>query len=194
MVVENAGSNPVACTMKKEYIEKEYFYNNLHINIKAVEGYPEYYVDKCGEVYSKYKNGKILKLQKRINKGGYYYVNLCVNAKYKSIGIHRLVGKYFIDNPNNLVAVNHKDCNKLNNSSYNLEFVTNQENSKHAYENGLLKIAKGVECNLTKLTEQEVKEIRDLEGKLTQEDIALRYNVSRGNISQIHKRITWKHI
>lgn len=40
----------------------------------------------------------------------------------KSIKIHRLVAKAFIDNPNKYEQVNHKDENKLNNNANNLEW------------------------------------------------------------------------
>ena len=42
---------------------------------------------------------------------------------------HRLVAEYFIDNPNNLPVVNHKDENKLNNNVNNLEWATYSQNS-----------------------------------------------------------------
>jgi hypothetical protein len=43
---------------------------------------------------------------------------------------HRLVAEYFLDNPNNLPVVHHKDENKLNNHYTNLEWVTEKENSQ----------------------------------------------------------------
>lgn len=50
----------------------------------------------------------------------------------KPIGVHRLVGYAFLDNPCNKPCINHKDCNGLNNYVDNLEWVTHKENAKHA--------------------------------------------------------------
>lgn len=48
--------------------------------------------------------------------------------------------------------------------------------------------------NLAKLSEKDVKMIRHLCGSKTYTSIALRYGVTRQNISHIDKRKTWKHI
>ena len=45
---------------------------------------------------------------------------------------HRLVALHFIDNPNNLPEVNHKDCNTYNNNVKNLEWVSKKENELHS--------------------------------------------------------------
>lgn len=80
---------------------------------------------------------------KKLYSGGtsvYLLVTIYVaNGKRKSYLVHRLVAKYFIDNPENKTQVNHIDKNKLNNVVSNLEWVTPVENMKHHYDNGGVK-------------------------------------------------------
>lgn len=63
---------------------------------------------------------------------------LRVKLNKRNYKVHRLVGLYFISNPNNKPEINHKDGNKLNNHVDNLEWVTPLENTKHALDNGLI--------------------------------------------------------
>ncbi len=51
--------------------------------------------------------------------------------------MHRMVAETFLDNPNNLPMVNHKDSDKTNNKLCNLEWITRADNIKHAWENGM---------------------------------------------------------
>lgn len=50
--------------------------------------------------------------------------------------VHRLVAQTFLENPDNLPFVNHKDSNKRNNHVDNLEWITNADNVKHAVAQG----------------------------------------------------------
>ena len=50
-----------------------------------------------------------------------------------------MVAETFVLNPENKPIVNHKDGNTHNFNFTNLEWVTLQENSLHAYENNLMK-------------------------------------------------------
>lgn len=70
---------------------------------------------------------------------------------------HRLVAEFFLENPDNLPQVNHKDCNKSNNHVDNLEWISRKSNIDHAHASG--RMQKRYEVGAVKvLTVDEVKE------------------------------------
>jgi hypothetical protein len=81
--------------------------------------------------------GKLLK--NILKSDGYEHVNLYNSVKMKNWSVHRLVAIHFIENPNNYKVVNHEDGNKLNNVYHNLEWCTHSQNTRHAYDNELIK-------------------------------------------------------
>lgn len=62
---------------------------------------------------------------------GYVQINLKKGKVNKRYRVHRLVALAFIPNPSNLPQVNHKDEDKSNNRVDNLEWCTNEYNSKY---------------------------------------------------------------
>ena len=107
-------------------------------DIKGYEGL--YQVSNYGRVKSfKYKKIKILKFG-TTGKDKYFLIVLSNRniKKYKTV--HRLVAETFIPNPNNYPCVNHKDCNKKNNKTDNLEWCTISYNSVHAIKNEMINI------------------------------------------------------
>lgn len=70
---------------------------------------------------------------------GYLKVNLKVDGKSYNRLVHRLVAKEFIENPSNKPEVNHKNGIHTDNRLSNLEWVTGEENRKHACETGLIR-------------------------------------------------------
>lgn len=105
-------------------------------NWKDVPGYEGLYaISDLGNIKSFYTN-KILKPS--IDKFGYCRFSATKNKKQKTLRIHRLVGELFIPNPENKPQINHKNGIKTDNSKDNLEWVTDSENKKHAYQEGLM--------------------------------------------------------
>lgn len=102
---------------------------------KIIEEFPNYGITKDGNVIN-IKN-KYIK-HTYLNDDGYVVIKLYRNNKYKVRSIHRLMAIAFLDNPNNLLEVNHKDGNKLNNSLENLEWCSHSYNIKHAWDNHLI--------------------------------------------------------
>lgn len=95
---------------------------------KPIIGYENrYLISNNGEVFSLIKN-KILKKEIRRD---YYSVQLYNKLGYKHFSIHRLVSINFIENPNKLLFVNHKDEDKLNNNYNNLEWCTASYNTNY---------------------------------------------------------------
>jgi len=100
---------------------------------KDIKGYETLYqVSNLGRVKSLpkfYQGERILKSRK--DRYGYLYIGLIKSKIKKSFKIHRLVAEAFISNPNNYPIVNHKDENKLNNKSKNLEWCTAEYNNMY---------------------------------------------------------------
>lgn len=82
----------------------------------------------------KNKHGRILKPEIR---KGYYSVDLMKNGKRYKFRVHRLVAEAFINNPDNLPQVNHKDEDRLNNIASNLEWCDNTYNSQYPNDLGV---------------------------------------------------------
>jgi hypothetical protein len=94
---------------------------------RDIEGYEGLYqVSSFGNVRSK-QNQTYRSLAK--DSDGYYYVVLWKNDKKKNKSVSRLVGKAFIQNPENKPVIDHIDRCKTNNTLLNLRWATYSENS-----------------------------------------------------------------
>lgn len=115
--------------LNKEYHTSEKIHNEVSkylidgefsVDIPGYEGL--YCVTNYGRIYSFHSN-KFLKLY-QFGDEEHLGVQLCKNGTSEKYSIHRLVADIFIDNPQNLPVVNHKNENPQDNSVENLEWCT----------------------------------------------------------------------
>lgn len=104
---------------------------------RDIVGYENYQVSSMGRVkslnYNRTGMEKILKPAK--NKDEYLQVALYKQNKRKYYKVHRLVAMAFIDNPQNLEQINHRDECKANNCVSNLEWCTRLYNQNYGTRN-----------------------------------------------------------
>lgn len=101
--------------------------------IKDLE-HTKYMISDKGNVKNKDTNY----ILEKHDKTGYSTVLITHEGKSSTHRLHVLVAKSFLINNNPKNIVNHIDGDKLNNNLDNLEYISQSDNVKHAYENKLL--------------------------------------------------------
>lgn len=138
--------------------------------------------------------GKIL--TPRVRSKGYLRVVLHDGDHVSEISVHRLVALAFLPSgAADQVQVNHRDGNPANNSVSNLEWSTGAENMRHAAEVlGRRRDWAGEKNGNAKLTADQVREIRSLQGQRAAVSVARDYGVSNQLIGMIWRRTAWATI
>lgn len=120
-----------------------------------------------------------------LHANGYLYVSL--KPHRDAAVVHELVATAFIGpRPAYARTVNHKDGNKLNNHSDNLEWATYAENNRHA-RMLLLNKQHGERCNLTVFSDDIVDAVRILaaSNRFTAREIAKFFDMSATHVHEI---------
>lgn len=121
---------------------------NILVEIPDFAGY---FADKNGNIYTTLKQGcrdrydlskrtepKLLNVRYTNKNYARVYMRRESTNKREDIYVHRIIAQLFIDNPHNLLEVNHINSDRANNSITNLEWVNRIENITHAMKYGNL--------------------------------------------------------
>lgn len=151
-----------------------------------------YQVSTTGVLVS-YKRTKPKNITPIVDKG-YHRVNIQLGKKGHFVckRMHRLVAETFIDNPESLPEVNHKNGKKWDNRIENLEWSSHKGNMEHAGEYGLLTY--GTDSKSSKLTVDQVRRIREeaQKPKRSLRSISRDFGVSYPTVRSIVKGLKWK--
>lgn len=145
-------------------------------DIPGFEG--KYQISNLGNLKTVNSMGERRECHFRKNPSGYLQMTT-------HLYLHRLVAKLFIPNPDNLPVVNHKDGDKTNNCVDNLEWVTQSENVRKAYETGQAKPTENQRQAIIKTNHLKRKKVRqyDKEGNLIREFKSVREASEELNIT-----------
>jgi hypothetical protein len=158
-------------------------------NIKSLERIVK---DSSGRIYK--RKEKLLSTKPWMKNGRPYYVKVSLikeDGKKENKAVHRLVAESFIPNPESKPEVNHIDQHRDNNLVENLEWVSKEENMKHAVVPG----GKGINNNNSILTEKDVKNICILlQSGYSNLDITEELEVSSAVVSNIKYKRQWTHL
>ena len=149
-------------------------------------------------LYQVSNTGKVRDLKNHIksvykNNKGYVCLSLYYNGKTYHPTVHRLVAKAFIPNPNNYEQVNHKDCNKENNSAENLEWC----NQRYNYDKGMktFQYSKNEEHYFAKLKNSDIPIIYELyKLGFTRATVAKIFSINPSSLEAIEKGISYREL
>lgn len=128
-------------------------------------------------------------IKKHYDRGGYLVTLISINGIRKNVKVHRLVAEAFIPNPNNKKEVNHKNGIKDDNRVSNLEWCSPKENTLHAVRMGLVNRCPNSNKSY-KLSNSQVKDIRELVKRKSAKDLANIYEVNVKTIYRIKNKET----
>lgn len=163
-----------------------------------IEGIPDYYyVDEFGTIFSFYRGVKSIR-KIEVSHDGYERITLSCGKKgqMKKFFVHRIVAMFYLENPDNLPIVNHKDGDKTNNHYTNLEWTTVLGNTQHAYANNLITAVSGDKHYQSYISNETVIKIYEdyLYNGLRNCEAVNKYNISRQVASSIRLKKSYRSI
>ena len=141
------------------------------------------------------QRGRILKCYP--DNKGYRQFSVCLpGARRKTMKVHRAVALAFMGPRPPGAQINHISGDKNDNSVTNIEYVSCRRNVHHAWELGLrtAEQVQGERHGRSKLTANDVREIRSNHRQTTVKQLAHRFGVTIQCIHAVIKRKTWRHV
>ena len=123
-------------------------------------------------------------MRHHFNHAGYATITLCKNGKRSVKKMHNLVAQAFLGPIPPGHDVDHNDRDRGNPELGNLKFLSIFQNRSKP----------GEQHPSAKLTEEQVKQIRFLHGKVAHKELAERYGIVDSAVTLIVQRKRWKHI
>lgn len=105
-----------------------------------------------------------------------------------------MVAQAFIDNPLDKPQVNHINGIKSDNRIENLEWVTQSENVRHAFDAGLEVAETGGNSYRSKLTVAQALFVKENPDHLTSDELAEMFSVSTATIRRIQRGDTYRNV
>lgn len=164
---------------------------------KSIKDWPEYEISNFGNVRSVAskpgvrKSGRILCTS--VEHVGHLRVRLSREWKRYPKLVHRLVADAFIPKVPGKKYVLHKDGNPQNNHVSNLKWGTAHDNSQDMIAHG--RSLKGIKNRAAKLTENDVRKIRELYSYgVPNKKIRELYKIHKNSVLNIINGKTWSHV
>jgi hypothetical protein len=175
------------------------YHNSVPSGFREIPGCDgRYFVNQQGQVWSACTNQI---LSQHLDSAKKYLQSLLMMSGRKTglpRYIHKLVAHAWLGDPPGPIGsnrgqycINHKDGNKANNCVKNLEWITVEENTRHAWKTGLN--ASGESKANSKLTAKQVREIRILFLMGSRVSLlAKEFNIDRTHMGRICQFKKWQ--
>ena len=168
------------------------------IETKASTKEKNYYISNYGKVKSVNKKTGIEKeLKGSLGKQGYRILNLKLKDDVRQgFYLHRLVGKYFIESPNESKEfLVHIDQNLQNNYFKNLKWLSRKELGERWKKLGIYKNL-NIKNPKTKMTISKVKLLKQRlkKGKTKKRILAKQFDISVTQVNRIVSGENWGHV
>jgi NUMOD4 motif/HNH endonuclease len=127
-----------------------------------------------------------------VDRGGHHHLSLTKDGVAKNVFLHHVVARAFLGPCPDGYQTLHRDDDKEDNRAEALYYGTVAHNGRDKTKNG--KSVWGEKHHAASLTEDQVREIFALKGKMGQGVIARKFGTTVSAVSHIHHGWAWTHI